>query len=67
MGSFLGLPPLLMLVITLAVIAYVIYHIASTGTVQPLAVLALILAGLGLARSVYRIYAQRKAQVSEDD
>ena len=60
MGALLQLPPLLTLVIVLAVAAYVIYHIVSTGTVQPLTIIILILLGFGLVRSLFRM--RRKVQ-----
>ena len=56
MGALLRLPPLVTLVIALAVGAYVIYHIVSTGKAQPLAIIALVLVGFGLLRSLYRMW-----------
>jgi Flp pilus assembly protein TadB len=47
-------------VIVLAVAAYVVYHIVSTGTVQPLTIILLILLGFGLVRSLFRM--RRKVQ-----
>ena len=60
MGTLLQLPPLLTLVIVLAVAAYVVYHIVSTGTVQPLTIIILIILGFGLVRSLFRM--RRKVQ-----
>ena len=57
MGVLLRLPPLITLVSVLAVAAYVIYHFVSTGTAQPLAIIALIVLCFGL---VLRM--RRKAQ-----
>jgi Flp pilus assembly protein TadB len=55
MLGLLRLPPLLTLVIVLAVAAYVVYHLVSTATVQPLAIIVLVLLGFGLVRSLFRM------------
>jgi hypothetical protein len=59
MLGILRLPPLLtlvlVLVLVLAVAAYVVYHLVSTATVQPLAIIALVLLGFGLVRSLFRM------------
>jgi hypothetical protein len=41
MMGLLGLPPLLMLAIIVAVLAYLVYHIAANGGAQPLTIIAL--------------------------
>jgi F0F1-type ATP synthase assembly protein I len=56
LGAPLRLPPFLTLVIVLAVAAYVVYHIVSTGKVQPLTIILLILLGFGLVRSLFRMW-----------
>jgi hypothetical protein len=65
MLDLLRLPPLLMLVIVLAVLAYLVYHIAATGTVQPLTIIFLVLLGFALFRVLFRIL--RKPQVDENE
>jgi len=54
-----------MLVIVLAVAAYLVYHIATSGTVQPLAIIALVLLGFALVRVLFRL--RRKVQQEESD
>ena len=44
-------PPPAILVIALAVAAWIVYHLASTGTVQTLSVIVLVLPGFNLVRS----------------
>jgi hypothetical protein len=65
MLGLLRLPPLLVLVIVLAVAAYLVYHIAATGTVQPLTIILLVLCGFGFVRTLFRM--RRKVQVGESD
>jgi hypothetical protein len=67
LGALLGLPPLLTLAIVLAVAAYIVFRIVSTGRVQPLEIVILVVLGLGFVRSLYRISIQRKAQASENE
>ena len=54
-----------MVVIALAVVAYLVYHIVSSGKVQPLAIIILVLAVFALVRSLFRL--RRKVQVSENE
>ena len=63
--GLLGLPPRLMVVIALAVVAYLVYHIVSSGKVQPLAIIFLVLAVFALVRSLFRL--RRKVQASENE
>ena len=46
MLQFLGLPPLLVLVVLLAVLGYLIYHVLTFGHVTPLVGLLLLLLAL---------------------
>jgi predicted ABC-type exoprotein transport system permease subunit len=65
MVGLLRLPPLLVLVIVLAIMAYLVYHIVATGTVQPLTIILLVLLGFALVRVLFRM--RRKAQESESE
>ena len=65
MLGLLRLPPLLTLVILLAVVAYLVYHITATGTVQPLAIIVLVLCGFGLVRTLFRM--RRKVEESQSE
>jgi positive regulator of sigma E activity len=63
-GSFLGLPPLVTLVIALALATYLIYHIATAG-VAPLPIILLAVCAFALARSLFRML--HKPQKEMDD
>jgi hypothetical protein len=65
MLGLLRLPPLLVLVGVLAIMAYLAYHIAVTRTVQPLTIVFLVLLGFALIRVVFRI--RRKPQEDEGE
>jgi Flp pilus assembly protein TadB len=65
MLGLLRLPPLLTLVIVLAVAAYLVYDIASTATVQPLTIIVLVLCGFALIRVLFSMW--RKPQESESE
>lgn len=65
MIGLLRLPPLLALGIVLALVAYLVYHIASTGKVQPLVIIFLAVLAFALARIVFRM--RHKAPESEGD
>jgi len=55
LAALLRLPPLLALVIILAVMAFVVYHIVTVRAVQPLAAIGLALCAIGLVRTVFRM------------
>ncbi|HEX6556572.1 MAG TPA: hypothetical protein VF026_27675 [Ktedonobacteraceae bacterium] len=65
MVGLLRLPPLLVLVIVLAIMAYLVYHIVATGTVQPLTIILLVLLGFALVRVLLRM--RRKSQESQSE
>jgi hypothetical protein len=65
MLSLLRVPPLARLVIVLAAGAYVVYRIASIGTVQPLTLIALVLLAFAVVRDLYRM--RRTSQENEND
>lgn len=65
MLGLLRLPPLLTLVIVLAISAYLVYHIVATRTVQPLVIIALLLCGFGLVRTLFRM--RHKVQESKSE
>lgn len=67
MLGLLNLPPRLMAVIALAVVAYLVYHIVSIGKVQPLAIIILVLAIFALVRSLFRLRHKVQASENEDD
>ena len=65
MLSLLRVPPIARLVIVLAVVVYVGYRIASTGTVQPLTLIALVLLVFAVIHILYRM--RRTSQENEND
>lgn len=65
MLALLRLPPLVMLVIVLALAAFVVYHITAVGRPQPLTVIALLVLGLASVRILWRM--RHKSQERERD
>lgn len=65
MIGLLRLPPLAALVIVLALAAYLVYRIASTGRVQPLTIIFLAVLVFALVRILFRM--RRKVPESEGD
>lgn len=65
MGALLGIPPRFMLVIILVIAAYVVYHMVSTHTAQPLYIIILIILEFALARLLFKM--RPKAQIDDDD
>lgn len=55
MLRLLGVPPLFILVIALAVLAFLVYHIVSVGKVQPLTGVALVVVGFALVRVLWQL------------
>src|SRR5262249_34902991 len=67
MIRLLGLSPRVTLVIVGAVLAYVVYRVASTGTVQPLTIILLIVQGFALVRVLWRLRGSRTAPEDDND
>lgn len=64
MPGLLGLPPIVNLVISLAILAYLVYHTVTTG-VQPLSIVFFVLALFSLTRVLFRL--GRRTHVEEND
>jgi|GraSoiStandDraft_36_1057302.scaffolds.fasta_scaffold1095998_1 hypothetical protein len=67
MLGLLRLPPLPSLVILLAIAAFVVYRIASNGSVQPLEIIILIILGFALIRTLLRMRPKVQGSENEDD
>ncbi|HZU68403.1 MAG TPA: hypothetical protein VFA09_14095 [Ktedonobacteraceae bacterium] len=65
MSGILGFPPLVILVIVLGLMGYLAYHMVSTGTVDPVAVIILLFLGFILIQVLFRLI--RKSHESEAD
>ncbi len=63
--KILRLPPLFVLVVVLALAAYMVYHMASTGDVQPVAVIILLFLGFVLIQILFGM--MRKSDESESE
>ena len=64
MLKLLGAPTWLVLLIVLAVLAYMIYRVVSLGRVQPLEIIVFLVLGFLLLRILYRFVS--KPTVDED-
>lgn len=67
MGALLGIPPRFMLVIILAIAAYVVYRMVSTETTHTMSIIILVLLGIVLVRTLFRMRPKAKVQEDEDD
>lgn len=67
MLGLLRIPPLPALVILLAIVAFVVYNIVSSGRVQPLEVLILALLLFAVVRNVLRLRNRARGSESQED
>ncbi|HLH62932.1 MAG TPA: hypothetical protein VKV20_14720 [Ktedonobacteraceae bacterium] len=65
MSGILGLPPLVILVIVLGLMAYLVYHMVSTGTVEPVTIIILLFLGFILIWALLRL--MHRSSESETD
>ncbi len=65
MSGILGLPPLVILVIVPGLMAYLVYHMVSTGTVEPVTIIILLFLGFILIWALLRL--MHRSSESETD
>jgi len=64
-GALLRLPPRVALVLIAAALAFVMYHIVTTGGIQPLVIGALLVLGFALVRTVLRLRTTERERPQE--
>jgi ABC-2 type transport system ATP-binding protein len=67
LSAFLRLPPRVTLVIILAALGFVIYHLATAGRVQPLWIVVALVLAIALTRTLWRLWQARRAKGTASD
>ena len=61
LSAFLRLPPRVTVVILIAALGFVIYHLATAGRIQPVWIVVVLVLAFALARTLWRLWQGRRA------